>query len=274
MPIFSYNNIDINYIKEGQGEPLVLVSGSFTKLQSWNYQIDFFKDKMTVIAFDKRGEGKSSRPDYHYTMEMFVEDFKNLCDYLNIKEGIHLCGSSMGAMIAQRFVLKYPEMIKTLILCSTFSYYPSKTIDQNYLTYQTLKDLDQGQRVEYWFPLVYSRVFKKKLNEDKELFDIIKKDMNFCAQTFDPSLYKDWINQIEALRDFDMRDTIQNITQPTLIISGSRDKMTIPGMREEMHEKMPNSKLEILNGLGHAFTIEDPEEANNSIWNFIQDNLG
>ena len=161
MPIFRYNNIDINYIKEGQGEPLVLVSGSFTKLQSWNYQIDFFKDKMTVIAFDKRGEGKSSRPDYHYTMEMFVEDLKNLCDYLNIKEGIHLCGSSVGAMIAQKFVLKYPETIKTLILCGTFSYYPSKTIDQNYLTYQTLKDFDQDQRVEYWFPLVYSRTFKK-----------------------------------------------------------------------------------------------------------------
>ena len=47
MPIFRYNDIDINYIKEGQGEHLVLVSGSFTKLESWNYQIDFFKDKMT-----------------------------------------------------------------------------------------------------------------------------------------------------------------------------------------------------------------------------------
>ena len=115
--------------------PLVLVSGSFTKLQSWNYQIDFFKDKMMVIAFDKRGEGKSSRSDYHYTMEMFVEDLKNLLDHLDIKEGMHLCGSSMGAMIAQKFALKYPAMVKTLILCGTFSYYPSKTIDQNYLTY-------------------------------------------------------------------------------------------------------------------------------------------
>ena len=43
---------------------------------------------MTVIAFDKRGEGKCSRPEDHYTMEMFVEDLKNLCDYFNIKEGI------------------------------------------------------------------------------------------------------------------------------------------------------------------------------------------
>lgn len=103
---------------------------------------------------------------------------------------------------------------------------------------------------------------------------MIKRNMNFCAQRVDPPLYNDWINQIEALRNFDMRESIQNITQPTLLISGSKDKFSIPGMREAMHEKMPHSKLEILNGLGHAFTVEDPEKANIAIWNFIQDNLG
>lgn len=90
MPSFVHDDIKINYLTEGSGEPLVFVSGSFTKLQMWNYQIDFFKDKLTVVAFDNRGVGKSSRPDFSYTMEMFVEDLKNLLDFLDIKEGIHL----------------------------------------------------------------------------------------------------------------------------------------------------------------------------------------
>ena len=38
MPSFSYNDIEINYIMEGSGEPIVFVSGTFTKLQMWNYQ--------------------------------------------------------------------------------------------------------------------------------------------------------------------------------------------------------------------------------------------
>ena len=104
MPSFSYNNIEINYIKEGSGEPIVFVSGTFTKLQMWNYQIDFFKDKMMVVALDNRGAGKSSRPDYPYTMDIFLEDLKHLLDYLNITEGIHLCGSNMGA----RFLRNLP----------------------------------------------------------------------------------------------------------------------------------------------------------------------
>jgi len=272
IPIFSYNNININYIKEGSGVPIVFLSGTFTKLQSWNYQINYFKEKMMVIALDNRGTGKSSRPDYSYTMEMFVEDLKHLLNHLDIKQGVHLCGSSMGAMISQVFALKYPQIIKTLILCAPTAYYPSKTCDQNILVYDLLKDLDLYKRVEYFFPLVYSRAFKKRLSSDKELYEIISRDMNFCAQIVDPPLYKDYIHQNEALRNFDMRESIKKILQPTLILSGSRDKMSIPGMVESVHEKIPNSELVILPEMGHAFNIESPEETNKLIWKFICEN--
>ena len=273
IPIFSYNDININYIKEGSGVPIVFLSGTFTKLQSWNYQTNYFKEKMMVIALDNRGTGKSSRPDYSYTMEMFVEDLKHLLNHLDIKQGVHLCGSSMGAMISQVFALKYPQIIKTLILCAPTAYYPSKTCDQNILVYDLLKDLDLYKRVEYFFPLVYSRAFKKRLSSDKELYEIISRDMNFCAQIVDPPLYKDYIHQNEALRNFDMRESIKKILQPTLILSGSRDKMSIPGMVESVHEKIPNSQLVILPEMGHAFNIESPEETNKLIWKFICENV-
>ena len=90
------DGIEINYIIEGEGEPLVLIAGFGTKLQSWQYQIDFFKDKMTVIAIDNRGCGKSSRPDIKYTLEMYVDDIKHVLDDANITEKIHLCGISLG----------------------------------------------------------------------------------------------------------------------------------------------------------------------------------
>ncbi|MHA1489168.1 MAG: alpha/beta fold hydrolase [Promethearchaeota archaeon] len=274
IPIFSYDGIDINYIKEGEGEPLVFLSGTFTKLQSWIFQIDFFKDKMMVIALDNRGAGKSSRPDYPYTMEMFVNDLKNLLDYLNIDKDIHLCGLSMGGMIAQKFVLKHPNMVKTLTLCATGSQYFSKTCDQNLLYYKQLMELDLEKRVEATLPNMYSRAFRKRLGENRDLYEKIKKNMNFLAHTKEPPLYKDYINQNEALRNFDIRELLPKIIQPTLIISGSKDRMSIPGMAEFMCENIPNSKLEILNGLGHGLTIEDPETVNNIIWNFIQENLG
>ena len=99
MPIFTHYGIDINYTDVGSGDPIVFVCGTFTKLQMWNFQIDYFRDKLRVIAFDNRGTGKSSRPDYPYTMNMLVEDLKNLLDHLGIEKALHSCGSSMGAMI-------------------------------------------------------------------------------------------------------------------------------------------------------------------------------
>jgi pimeloyl-ACP methyl ester carboxylesterase len=270
MPVFTFKDININYIDVGNGEPLVFVCGTFTKLQSWNYQINYFKEKMRVIAFDNRGTGKSSRPDYLYKMEMLVEDLKNLLDYLGITEGVHLCASSMGAMISQVFALNYPKIVKTLILCAPTAYIPVKTCDQNVLTYDMLKKLDLNKRVEYWFPLIYSRAFRKRLREDKDLYDQISRDMNFCAQIIDSPEYKDYINQNEALRDFDIRNIIKNITQPTLILSGLKDLMSISGMLTFIHEQIPNSIHEAIPGMGHAFNIEAPEDTNKIMWSFLQ----
>ncbi|NVM18624.1 MAG: alpha/beta fold hydrolase [Candidatus Lokiarchaeota archaeon] len=86
--------------------------------------------------------------------------------------------------------------------------------------------------------------------------------------------YKDYINQNEALRDFDIRDSIKNIIQPTLIHSGSKDLLSIPGMPEIMHEQIPNSILETIPGSGHVFNLEAPEETNKIIWNFLQKYIG
>ncbi len=270
MPIFTYNDIDINYIDVGSGEPLVFVCGTFTKLQSWNYQIDYFKEKMRVIAYDIRGTGKSSRPDYPYSMEMMIEDLKNLLNHLGINEGVHLCGSSMGAMISEKFVLNYPQLIKTLVLCAPSAYYTPKTYEQNLILFKTLRDLELKERVEFFLPIMYSRGFKKRLEEDKELYNLISNDMNFCAQIIDPPEYKDYINQNEALKDFDIQDLLRDIDQPTLILLGARDKMAIPGEVDTIHEQIPNSILETIPKTSHAFNIEAPEETNKVIWNFLQ----
>lgn len=61
-------------------------------------------------------------------MDMIVDDIKHLLEHLEIKEKIHLCGISMGGMIVQAFVLKYPDLVKTLILCSTAPKYNAKPL--------------------------------------------------------------------------------------------------------------------------------------------------
>jgi len=248
----------------------VLIPGSNTKLQAWNFQISYFKDKVNVISLDLRGSGKSSRPDYPYSLDMFVEDIKNLLDHLKIKKKIHLCGSSLGGFIGLKFILKYPEKVKTLILCATGAHTDQTGTNQRFKLYEDFVKMDMEQRINTVLPNLFSRKFRKRLREDEKLFNQIKDDMNFVAYNIDPPRYEDYINQIVALKDYDVRDLLQEITQPVLIMIGTKDLLSPLEESEELHNKLPNSQLEIFNGLGHGFTIEAADNVNDLIWTFIK----
>lgn len=229
---------------------------------------------MTVIALDNRGAGKSSRPDYPYTMDMFVEEIKSLLDHINIHRKVHLCGISLGSEIAQEFVLKYPERVKTLILIAAEPNVDATKFDQTIKAYHMMENMDFDQKFQLLFPILYSTAFKRKLRQDKELLAQLKKEMNFMITTEYPARVKDLINQFKALSNFDTRDSLHKIAQPTLIIVGSKDTRNPPERSRLIHEKIPNSKLKVLENLKHGLTIEAPEIVNNLIWDFIKEHLG
>ena len=273
IPLFKYEDIDINYIKKGKGEPLVLVQGWATTLGGWTFQVPFFKRKMMVIALDNRGIGESSRPNYPYTMDMFVDEIKALLDSLGIHQKIHLCGISMGGMIAQNYVIKYPEMVKTLILLSTSSFYEKEFGDPIKEKYRAImQDLELEEGFKLKLDLMFSESFIKRVNETKTLYDTLF-DL-LMIKSASSSTWQDLENRGAAIENHDTRESLQEINQPTLIIHGTDDKYVPLEDAEFMNKNIPNSKLITLDGFGHgSVLIEDTEKVNNLIWNFIQDHL-
>jgi len=225
---------------------------------------------MTVVAFDKRGEGKSSRPNDPYTIDTLVEDIKDLLEYLDIHEQIHLCGFSSGSSIAQLFVLKYPALVKTLILLGAASYLPNVEYKQQL---KALEEIHKNSTPEdinkITLTNMFSLSFRKKIRRDKELLELYKNDMGLVAQLKDPPRYQDYVNQWKILKGFDTRELLHTITQPTLMMVGSRDLGNL-GESKAMHEKIPNSIIEIFEDAGHGIIIEAPEKTNNHMWNFLK----
>ena len=103
------NRINICYEINGDGDPVLLVHGFGAKKESWIAQNDSFAKHFKVIRFDNRGAGKSDRPDGPYSMEVFADDMNALLDFLEIKK-THIIGWSLGGMIVQNMVLKYPQL--------------------------------------------------------------------------------------------------------------------------------------------------------------------
>ena len=228
---------------------------------------------MMVIALDNRGVGNSSRPNYPYTMNMFVDETKALLDYLGIQQKIHLCGISMGGMIAQNFVLKYPDMVKTLILLSTTACHRvefSQPIMEEYRAIMQDLDLEEGFRKK--LDLMFSESFIRRVNGDEVLRNTLFDTL--MIKSASNASWQDLENRGAALLAHDTRENLQKITQPTLIIHGTEDKYIPLEDAYLLDEKIPNSKLITLEGFGHgSILVEDAEKVNNLIWNFIQEHL-
>jgi pimeloyl-ACP methyl ester carboxylesterase len=119
MPITTANGIDLYYEVHGEGEPLLLIMGLSLSSKSWFRTIPALSKQYKVIVFDNRGVGVSGKPNSPYSIELMADDAKAVLDAAGV-ESAHIYGISMGGMIAQRLALKYPEVIRSLILgCTT-----------------------------------------------------------------------------------------------------------------------------------------------------------
>ena len=121
MPSFKNGDVEIAYLDEGEGEPIVLVHGfAATKEVNW-VQPEWFstlnRAGRRAIALDNRGHGASSKlydPAAYHTAAM-ADDVRALLDNLNI-ERADIMGYSMGARIAAFLTVKHPERVRSAIL--------------------------------------------------------------------------------------------------------------------------------------------------------------
>ena len=116
MPEITVNGIKLNYIKKGDGFPLILIHGLSDDLRLWNHLIPELSRKYCTITLDLRGHGSSSKPrDTSYSIGQFSRDIYSLLVELDIKKA-NFIGFSMGGAIAQELAVNYPDMVSSLVL--------------------------------------------------------------------------------------------------------------------------------------------------------------
>lgn len=112
------DDISIKYNKIGQGEPIVLISGTGNPLDFWPRKLlEKLAENHTVITFDNRGIGNSTMGDKKFTIKQFARDTDLFLSKLNITR-THILGYSLGGMIAQELAL-FSNKIDQLIIASS-----------------------------------------------------------------------------------------------------------------------------------------------------------
>ena len=113
------NGVKLHYVRQGAGEPLLLIHGWPGFWYEWHMNIDALAQHYDVIVPDMRGYAYSDKPDLApevgYTDTAFAEDIKALCDFYHFDK-VRIVSHDFGAIWTQRFARLYPERLHKLML--------------------------------------------------------------------------------------------------------------------------------------------------------------
>ena len=256
--------------KKPNGDVILLLHGKNFCASYWKKTaLDLSKAGYRVIMPDQIGFGKSSKPEHlNYSFQLLAQNTKALMDSLNIKSIIVL-GHSMGGMLATRFALMYPDMIKKLILENPIGLedykltVPYQTVDENYK-----KELKQNyDRIkDYQLTNYYGDHWKPEYDEWVNILAGWTLDPDYPRIAWNAALTTDMIITQPVCYEF------EHITAPTLLIIGQRDRTALVNIKtpEEVKAKLGNypelgkltskkiagSQLVELDNVGHLPHIE------------------
>jgi pimeloyl-ACP methyl ester carboxylesterase len=111
MSTLEVNNTEIHFERSGTGEPLVLVHGSWVDCRVWDAVLPRFRRSFDVVAYDRRGHSRSSRPSGQGSIHEDVDDLAGLIELLGLAPA-HVAGTSGGGSITLRLGATRPELVR------------------------------------------------------------------------------------------------------------------------------------------------------------------
>jgi pimeloyl-ACP methyl ester carboxylesterase len=262
MPKVKANGIDLNYEVHGTGQPVILIGGLGADMFLWFRQIPELSKHFQVIAFDNRGAGESDKPEEPYTIKMFADDTAGLLKALDVARA-HVIGASLGGMVAQEFALSYPAMLNRLALVSTSFGGPNSV--------PTPKETLAAVLNRTGNPETDIRNSFKLFTHDQWCDahpDLV--DQYVKWRVAHPQPVAAYQRQAMAPLAFNAEERVSQIAAPTLVAHGSDDRVVPVENARRLAAKIPNAKLMVFEGGGHAFTIEQADEFNSAVIQFLK----
>jgi len=259
MPKEKVNDIEMFYELNGEGEPLLLIHGLGSSTRDWEEQIPAFSQRYQVIAIDLRGHGKTDKPKGPYSMQLFAEDIAELLKKLGIKS-THVLGISLGGGIAFQFAVDYPDLVKSLIIVNAFIEIPMDSFKMK------LEAFKRTFIVKLVGMKKMGKVLAPRLFIKPEQEELRKKLIKRWADN-DKKAY---LSAMRALMGWSVRDKLNKIDFPTLII-GSDEDYVPSSIKREYTKLIPKAKFIEIEDARHAVPIEKPTEFNEIVLNFLSE---
>lgn len=240
--------VALHAVSQGHGVPVVLSHALGLDLSSWDALADALSPDYTVIRHDHRGHGASPAPPGPYSMEDLVEDAASLLQRRRCAPVVWV-GLSMGAMVGLGLAIRYPELLRGLVVAHSCAYYPDAARaawDQRIATVRT-------HGIGAVADTVMGRYFHAAYRAQRP-------DVEAWARSRLLSTSLDgYLGCCQAVRNVDWREGLARIRCPVRVIAGALDQGTPVAYAEAMTQAIPGAQLEILHHASHIGALEQPE---------------
>lgn len=265
MSYAKVSHFKIYYESHGAENPLIMIMGLGGNSCWWgDALIDEISKVSRAIIFDNRGTGRSEDPDEEFTVKTLADDVAGLMDALNIQKA-NILGISLGGMIAQEFVLHYPQKVGKLILCSTNcgvvkSIPPSAEVIGALI--KPREGRPEEEIIKDTIPFLFSDDFVRKNPDSVDA--MIKNVLKY------PTSPKTFQRQLNALMTFDSYEGLSSVTSETLVMHGKKDILVPPQNGEIIAGRIPGAKIELFDDSAHALFSQEPAPVVNALINFLK----
>jgi 3-oxoadipate enol-lactonase len=247
--------IAIGYEDAGVSDavPIVFLHGVGSDKSVWRPQLRHFKAERRAVAFDYPGYGESDSAPEGTTRDDFALTILAAMTELGIQRA-HVCGLSLGGVVAIAMHHAWPKRIVSLILADTFADHPEgQTIYERSLAGSENLRAFAESRVDVLLaqpadPAIRSEVIETMARIDPESYRIGAKAV--------------WLA--------DQRDRAAAVRVPTLVLCGTEDRVTPPALSNALTKLIPGAHYAAIEQAGHLANLERTDQFNTLVGAFIR----
>jgi 3-oxoadipate enol-lactonase len=255
MAITRAGEIELSYQRSGNGPPLLMIMGMSGTMLHWGEPfLDALRNDFELITYDHRGIGSSSRVYRPFTIAQLARDAASLLRALKIGSA-HVFGISMGGMIAQELALAQPELVRTLALGSSYCGGAGSSLATAAVLRQMSDAMMSGDR-ELALRTAWNLNVAPPLLDDEQAF------ARWRAIGLErPVAVPVIMAQMQAIAHHETSRRLSRLTLPTLIVHGTLDELVPVENAPLLGDRIPGSRVEIMDGVGHLFFWEQPRQS-------------
>jgi esterase len=268
------NKAVLNYVRIGQGEPLVILHGLFGSSKNWQSLSKVFARHFDVLTLDLRNHGESFQSDV-MDYPVMVDDVHQLLNHLGIKS-CRLIGHSMGGKVAMLFASKYPQLLSQLVIADIAPIAYEHSYDHLIDPVMALKLDEMDSRA----------AIDKALQADisnAQLRQFLLQSL--FREPSEPDLWRWKINwssikqHIDKIKDFPTLDCDSvlhgastkswKVDTPVLFISGELSDYVDENGKDAINLHFEKPQFKVLNGANHWLHAEQPKQFSEAVLKFF-----